>query len=80
MTFEPEFYRKIYQTKFRGDDTKTFQIFVVPIGNAKMTRKVQFHPAGPLIKYHQKISNSCCIRSLASDSTVSMKTGMCLKL
>ena len=57
---------KLYLTKFRGDDTKTYQIFWVPIGNAKITRKVQFHPAATLIEYHQKISNSCCLSSLAS--------------
>ena len=55
----------MYQTKFRGDDTKIFQIFGVPIGNAKITRKVQFHPAAPLIKYHQKTYNSCCLSSLS---------------
>ena len=33
MTREPYFYIKLYQTKFRGDDTKTFKIiFVLPIG------------------------------------------------
>ena len=55
----------MYQNKFRVDDTKTFQIFGVPIGNAKITRKVLFHPAVPVIKYHQKTSNSCCFSSLA---------------
>ena len=65
-THEPDFYRKLYQTKFRGDDTKTFQIFGVPIGYAKITGKLQFHPAAPVIKYHQKIPNSCCLSSLAS--------------
>ena len=54
------------QTKFRGDDIKAFQIFGVPIGNAKITRKLQFHPAAPLINYHQKTYNSCCLSSLAS--------------
>ena len=58
MTREPDLYRKLYQTEFRGDDTKTFQISGVPIGNAKITRKVQFRPAAPVIKYHQKTSNS----------------------
>ena len=56
----------MYQAKFRGDDTKIFQIFGFPIGNAKITRKVQFHPVAPLIKYHQKTSNSCCLIILAS--------------
>ena len=53
MTREPYFYRKTYQTKFRGDDTKN-KIFGVPIGNAKIAKKVQFRPASPLIKYHEK--------------------------
>ena len=66
MTCKPYFYRKMYQTKFGGDDTKTFQMFGVPIGNAKIRRKVQFHPAAPVIKYHQKTYNSCCLSSLAS--------------
>ena len=37
------------------------------MGNTKITRNVQFHPAVPLIKYHQNISNSCCLSSLAYD-------------
>ena len=65
MTREPYFYRKLYQTKFRGDDTKTYKIFGVTIGNAKITRKVRFYPAAPVIKYHQNSSNSCCLSSLA---------------
>ena len=40
MTCEPDLYRRLYQTKFRGDDTKIFQIFGGPIGNAKITRKL----------------------------------------
>ena len=56
----------MYQTKFRGDDTKISQIFGLPIGNAKITRKLQFHPAATLIKDHQKTSNSCCLSSLQS--------------
>ena len=51
---------------FRGDDTKTYQIFGVPIGDAKTTEKIWFHPAEPVIKYHQKSYNSCCLGSLAS--------------
>ena len=31
-----------------------------------MTKKVQFRTEAPLIKYHQKSSNSCCLSSLAS--------------
>ena len=54
MTCEPYFYRKLYQTKFRGDDTKIFQMFGVTIGNTKITRKLQFHPAAPVIKISPK--------------------------
>ena len=67
MTREPDFYIKLYKTKFRGDDTKIFQIFGVPIGNTKITRKVQFHLAAPVIKYHKESSTSFCLSSLASE-------------
>ena len=66
MTREPDLNRELYQTKFRGGDTKTFQIFGLPIGNAKIARNLQFHLAAPVMKYHQKTSNSCCLSSLAS--------------
>ena len=66
MTRELDFYRKLYQTKFIDDNTQKYQIFGVPIGKEKMTKKVQFHPESPLIQYHQKTSNSFCLRSLSS--------------
>ena len=66
MTREPDFFIKLYQTKFRGDDAKIFQIFGGRIGNVKITRTVQFQLAAPVMKYYQKISNSCCLSSLAS--------------
>ena len=31
-----------------------------------MTKNVQVQPEAPLIQYHQKSSNSCCLSSLAS--------------
>ena len=40
ITRETGFYKNIYQNKFRAGNTKTYQIFGVPIGNAKMTRKI----------------------------------------
>ena len=49
-----------------GDDTKIDQIFGVSIDSTKITRKVQFDTAAPLIKYHQNTSNSCCLIVLAS--------------
>ena len=60
------FKEKLYETKFRGDTTHDYQKFGVPIGNAKMNKKVMFRTEAPLIKYHQKISNSCCLSSLVS--------------
>ena len=56
----------MYQTKSRGDYTKTYQIFGVPIGNAKIIGKVQFHPAVSVTKCHQKTSNIFCLSSLTS--------------
>ena len=66
MTCKPYLYRELYQTKFRRDDTKIFQIFGVPIGNAKITRTLQFRLAAPVMKYLQRTSNSCCLSSFAS--------------
>ena len=40
MTREPDFYKIIYQNKFRGDNKKTYQLFAVPIGNAKKTDEI----------------------------------------
>ena len=48
MTREPYFYKKLYQTKFRGDNTQKYQKIGVPIGNAKISKKVQFHLEAPL--------------------------------
>ena len=67
MTREPDFYKKIYQTKFRDNNTQKYQIFGVPIGNARITKKVQIHPEASLIQYHRKSSSICCLSSLASD-------------
>ena len=58
---------KIYETKFRGDTTHDYQKIGVPIGNAILKKKVQFRTESPLIKYHQKRSNICCLSSLKSD-------------
>ena len=33
------FYKKLYQKYIRGNDMKTYQLFVVPIGNAKIIEK-----------------------------------------
>ena len=54
-----DFYKKIYQKNIRGHDTKTYQLFVVPIGNEKITEK-QCIPAAPVLEYHKNSANSCC--------------------
>ena len=45
---------------------KTHKLLVVPIGNAKITDNIVFHPQSPVLKYHQKMYNCCCLSSLAS--------------
>ena len=50
----------------KGQGTKTYQSFVVPIGNTKIIENIVFHPEDPVLKYHQKLSNSCCLSILAS--------------
>ena len=64
-THEPGFHTTSSK-QIMGDVTKTYQIFGVPIDNAKTTRKVQFNPEAPVIKYHLKSYNSCCLSSLVS--------------
>ena len=61
-----QIYIKLYDTKFRGDTTRNYQKFGVPIGNVIMNQKVRFYTEAPLIKYHKNIPNSCCLSSLAS--------------
>ena len=79
-TREPDFYYKQYQKTFRGDNTKTYKIFGVPIGDAKTTRKIQLCPAASVIKYHQKSFNSFFLVVLHQTFTVSVTTGMYLTL
>ena len=45
---------------------KTYQLFVVPIGNAKNTEEMLFNPRATVLKYHQESYNSCCLSSLKS--------------
>ena len=49
MARESDLYKKLYQTRFRGDDRETYQIFGITIGNTKTTTKVQFHSVAPVI-------------------------------
>ena len=45
---------------------KTYQLFVVPVGNAKIAEEIEFHPRAPVLKYHQESYNSCFLIILAS--------------
>ena len=66
MAHEPYLYMELYQTKFRHDDTKIFQIFGVSIGDAKIIRKVQFHLAASVMKCLHNSSKSSSLCTLAS--------------
>ena len=53
ITGETDFYKNMYQDKFKGDTTHDYQIIGVPIGNAKMTKNVQLHTEAPLINFQK---------------------------
>ena len=60
------FILKTLSENIRGQETKTYQLFVVPIGNAKTPENIYFLPEAPVLQYHQQSSNSCCLGSLSS--------------
>ena len=66
-TREPDFYKKLFQSHENTQDTNTFKIFQVPIGNSKCVETFKFHNDAPILKYCQKSLNRCCFSSLASD-------------
>ena len=33
-----------------GQEMERYQLFAVPIGNAKITEEIEFHPRAPVIK------------------------------
>ena len=47
-------------------ETDSFIIFEVPIGNAKVVKAFLFHKDAPTLIFRQKSLNSCCFSSLAS--------------
>ena len=65
-TREPDFYKKIFQSRDNEQDTNTFKTFHVPIGNTKVVKLFVFHKDAPILSYYQKTLNSCCFSSLAS--------------
>ena len=66
ITCEPDFYRITFQRHDDKQDTNTFRIFEVPIGNSKCVKKNNFHSNAPMLKYFKKSLNICCFSSLAS--------------
>ena len=65
-TREPDFYKKLFQIHDDTQDNNTFKIFQVPIGNAKFVESFKFRIDAPILKYCQKLLNSCCFSILAS--------------
>ena len=65
-TRKPDFCRKIFQIHDNTQDTKSFKIFQVPIGNSKCVEIFKFHSDAPMLKYFQKSLNICCFSILLS--------------
>ena len=64
-TREPDFYKKLFQSHDKEQDTNTFKTFQVPIGNAKALKSFVFHKYTPTLSYCQKTLYCCCFSSLA---------------
>ena len=64
-TYEPDFYKKLFQSHDNEQDIDTFRTFQVPIVNAKVVKSFVFHKDAPILSYCQKSLNSCCFSSLA---------------
>ena len=54
MTHEPDFYKRLYDPRFRGDTTNNYQKFGVPIGNTKITKKRTVPPRSTTNTISQK--------------------------
>ena len=65
-TREPGFYKKLFQSHDNEEETNTFKLFQVPIGNAKVLKSFVLHADATIIIFCQKTLNSCCFSSLAS--------------
>ena len=63
-TRETDFYKKHFQIHGDTQDTKTFEMFQVPIGKSKCVKNFKFLNDAPMLKYRQKLLNSCCFISL----------------
>ena len=57
--------KKLFQTLDDTQDNNTLKTFQVPIGNAKCVESFKFQNEALILKYCQKILNSCCFGSLS---------------
>ena len=51
IKFEPDFYKKLFQRNDDTQDTNTFKLFHVPIGNAKCVESFKFQNDAPILKF-----------------------------
>ena len=58
--------KKLFQIHDNTQDTNTFKIFQVPIGNSKCVETFKFQNDAPILKYCQNLLNICCFGSLVS--------------
>ena len=66
--------KKTFRSHEDTQDTNTFKIFEVPIGNSKCVEFFKFRNDAPMLKYCQKSLNSCCFSSLESEFASIEKT------
>ena len=65
-TRDPYFYKIFFQSDDDTQDTNTFKLIQVPIGNAKCVESFKFQNDAPIFKYFQNSLDTCCFSSLAS--------------
>ena len=53
-TREPDFYKKVFHNHDNEQETDSFRIFEVPIGNAKVVKAFVFHKYAPTLMFCQK--------------------------
>ena len=56
--------KKLFQSHDDTQDTNTFKIFQVPIGDSKCVENYKFHNNDPMLKYGQKFFNCYSFSSL----------------
>ena len=64
-THKPELYMKLFRSHDNTQDSNTFKLFQVPIGNSKCVDVFKFHSDASMLNYCQKLLNGCCFSSLA---------------